>query len=299
MRSKPTPKTARDLLKEIRALLCKAGLESPEADAERLVRGVAGVSRVELYAGARQLSGSAERRIRTLAKRRAAGEPTAYLLGEADFYGMSLRVTSAVLIPRPETEQLVEAVLDLLHRSHPVSATQNHDKAPRILEIGTGSGCIAVCLTRERPDCKISAFDVSSRALQVARSNALRQGLAGRIHFQKSDVYSAIRRGRTLYDVIISNPPYIAAAAYRALPEDVRREPRTALIAGRDGLDVIRRIVSGAPEHLASGGVLALEIGQEQADAVSALIRTTESFEEARVRRDLAGRDRIVIARRK
>lgn len=299
MRSKPTPKTALDLLKEIQGTLRKAGLESPDADAERLVRGVAGVSRVELYAGGRELAVGARRRIRSLAKRRAAGVPTAYLVGEADFCGVTLRVTPAVLIPRPETEQLVEAVLDILRRRYPVSATQNYDKAPRILDLGTGSGCIAVCLTIERPDCKIFAFDVSSRALQVARSNALRQGLAGRIRFQKSDVYSAIRGGRMQYDVIISNPPYLASTAYKALPKDVRQEPRAALIAGRDGLDVIRRIVSGAPEHLVSGGTLALEIGEEQADAVGKLIRSTKGLEEAQVRRDLAGRDRIVIARRK
>ncbi|MCG3176514.1 MAG: Release factor glutamine methyltransferase [Candidatus Omnitrophica bacterium] len=299
MKSKPTPETALALWKETRELYRARRIVSPDAEAERLVRGVAGVDRIEVYAGGRELASGVVRRIRALAKRRAAGVPLAYLLGEQDFMGLSLRVTPAVLIPRPETEQLVEAVLEEIAHLRSVRATQNHEKPLRILDIGTGSGCIAVSLTSACPDCKISAFDVSARALQVARTNALRQGVSGRIVFKQSDVYGAIRSSRARYDLIVSNPPYIATSEHRALPADVRREPKLALTAGRDGLDVIRRIVAGAPERLAPDGALALEIGQEQAAAVRQLIARTKGFQEARVRRDLAGRDRIVIARRR
>lgn len=208
--------------------------------------------------------------------RRLEGEPVAYLLGEREFFGRPFRVTPATLIPRPETEHLVEAAL-----------TRGPDNA-RALDIGTGTGCIAVTLKLERPDWQVTAVDLSPEALAVARDNAAR--LDADIRYLHSDLFSALS-GQT-FDLIVSNPPYVAEADPHMAQGDVRFEPPSALTSGVDGLDAIRAIVSRAATHLADGGWLLLEHGWDQGEAVGHLLAET-GFSDVFLDRDLAGHARV------
>ena len=207
----------------------------------------------------------------SLCARRAAGEPTAYLLGEKEFHGLTLQVDPRVLVPRPDTETLVEWAL----------ALAADIEAPRLLDLGTGSGAIALALQQARPDATVDAIDASAGALEVARANAQRLGLP--IRFAQADWLAGAASG---YDLIVSNPPYIAAndAHLAAL----RHEPLSALAAGPDGLADLRRIVEAAPVHLRDGGWLLLEHGFDQAEAVRALL-AAQGFTDVQSRDDLAG----------
>ncbi|MEJ8820759.1 peptide chain release factor N(5)-glutamine methyltransferase [Variovorax humicola] len=206
-----------------------------------------------------------------LCARRAAGEPAAYLLGEKEFHGIALQVDARVLVPRPDTETLVEWALSLMPQAI----------RPRVLDLGTGSGAIALALQDARPDAAIDAVDASATALEVARANAERLALP--VRFAQADWLAGADNG---YHLIVSNPPYIAAGdAHLA---DLRHEPLSALASGPDGLDDIRRIVQDAPSHLADGGWLLLEHGFDQAPAVRALL-AERGFADAQSRNDLAG----------
>jgi release factor glutamine methyltransferase len=211
-----------------------------------------------------------------LLARRLAGEPVAYLLGEREFYGRPFRVTPATLIPRPETELLVEAALNRA----PANA--------RVLDIGTGTGCIAITLKLERPHWQVTAVDLSADALAVARSNG--QRLGADIEWLASDLFSTFS-GRT-FDLIVSNPPYVAEADPHLSRGDVRFEPRTALTSGADGLNTLREIVKQAPAHLSNGGWLLLEHGWNQGEAVGRLLAEA-GFIEVFLQRDLAGQARV------
>lgn len=203
--------------------------------------------------------------------RRRAGEPVAYLLGEKEFHGLALQVDARVLVPRPDTETLVEWALECLEGQ----------AAPRVLDLGTGSGAIALALQHARPDAQVDAVDASADALAVAQANASRLGLP--VRFAQADWLDGADAG---YTVIASNPPYIAAGDPH-LPA-LRHEPSSALVSGTDGLDDIRRIVQDAPAHLAEGGWLLLEHGHDQAPAVRELI-AARGFAEVQSRDDLAG----------
>ncbi|TCJ14777.1 peptide chain release factor N(5)-glutamine methyltransferase [Parasulfuritortus cantonensis] len=208
--------------------------------------------------------------------RRLAGEPVAYIVGEREFYGRPFRVGPATLIPRPETEHLVEAAL------------ARGGAGARVLDIGTGSGCIAITLKLERPDWQVTAIDLSAEALAVARDNAERLG--AELEWLASDLFAALP-GRA-FDLIVSNPPYIPAADPHLDRGDVRFEPRVALASGPDGLATIRAIVAEAPAQLAAGGWLLLEHGYDQGDAVPALLRGA-GYTEVFLERDLAGLARV------
>jgi release factor glutamine methyltransferase len=212
----------------------------------------------------------------TMLVRRLAGEPVAYILGQREFYGRPFQVTPNTLIPRPETEHLVEAAL----ARGPARA--------RLLDIGTGSGCIAITLKLERPDWQVTAVDLSPAALVVARDNAARLGAD--IEWLDSDLFTALA-GRS-FDLIISNPPYVAEADPHMTQGDVRFEPRSALTSGADGLDAIREIVKRAPAHLENGGWLLMEHGWDQGVAVGRLLDNA-GFAEMFLARDLAGQERI------
>ena len=213
-----------------------------------------------------------------LVARRAGGEPVAYLVGFREFFGREFEVSSAVLIPRPETELLVEIALAKVGAG--ITATS----AARILDLGTGSGCLAVTLALEIPNAQVTAVDASAAALQVARANAERLG--AQVRFLPSDWFSALAGER--FDLIVANPPYIAAADPHLVAGDLRHEPAAALASGADGLDAIRWIVFAAPAHLASGGWLWLEHGYDQAEAVRELLAAA-GLADIEQRRDLAG----------
>jgi release factor glutamine methyltransferase len=213
--------------------------------------------------------------------RRLAGEPVAYILGEREFYGRSFRVDSATLIPRPETEHLVEAAL------------ARGKAAASVLDIGTGSGCIAITLKLERPDWQGTAVDISAAALAVAQDNGRRLGAA--VDWLESDLFAALDGRR--FDLIVSNPPYIPDTDRHLGQGDARFEPRNALASGRDGLDTIREIVKLAPTHLVDAGWLLLEHGYDQGEAVPALLADA-GYDAVFMTRDLAGQPRVSGGRR-
>jgi release factor glutamine methyltransferase len=252
-----------------------AGVDSPRLDAELLLAAATGLTRAQIVSDpGRPIEPEAARAFQALALRRREREPVAYLLGEKGFRHLDLRVDRRVLIPRPETEHLVEAALGL-----PAGA--------RVVDVGTGSGAVALALKSERPDLELVATDASADALQVARANALLLGLD--VAFAHGDLLEPVE-GRI--DAVLSNPPYVETTAPLA-PEIARYEPPAALFAGEDGLDVYRRLVPGA--RAAGARFVALEVGAGQAGAVAALLRdagyaTTDTL------RDLAGIERIVRA---
>lgn len=221
-----------------------------------------------------------------LVVRRATGEPVAYLTGTREFYGRTFRVTPDVLIPRPETELLVERALALVDERPPTALT--------IVDVGTGSGCIAVTLAAERPLLHVIATDTSEAALLVAGTNAQRHGVADRLELRAGSLLSGVGAA----DLVVSNPPYIALSERDSLMRDVRDfEPATALFGGSDGLAVIRALVTAAWETLRPGGTLLLEIGAGQAEAVRQLV-SSAGFAAVRIRMDLAGHPRIAEGRR-
>ncbi len=228
-----------------------------------------------------------EPRYDALVGRRTRREPLAYIIGHREFWGLSFEVSPAVLIPRPETEGIIEAALELVaDRGAPLL----------IADVCTGSGCLAVALAREFPAARSVAADVSSEALAVAQRNAMRSGVADRINFVLTDLLQGTQDDLHL---IVSNPPYVPERDRETLAPEVRdHEPPVALFAGSDGMDVIRRLVSETSSHLAPGGLLLFEFGYGQAGAVEELIGRTSGLTMVRLRRDLQGIPRVAIARR-
>ncbi len=218
-------------------------------------------------------------------ERRARFEPMQYILGEQEFYGLRLTVTPAVLIPRPETEHLVEAIL----------ARLPHDRAIRIADVGTGSGAIAITLAHSLPLACIDALDLSPSALHIAQRNAEAHGVADRIRLVDSDLLTAVSGER--YDCIASNPPYVSSAE-QLEPQVALWEPHTALFAGEDGLAIYRRLLPQAVEQIKPGGLLALELGAVQREALTALFRLDSRWSEPDFVQDLQGLDRVALATR-
>jgi len=238
-----------------------------------------------LAAPARPCPPKAEAFFRRLVARRLDGVPLSHLTGTKEFWSIPFEVTASVLVPRPETEGLVEKVLELSTR-----------ESESILDVGTGSGCIAVALARELPRARIQAVDVSERALRVARRNASRQK-AKHIEFRRSDLFSAFRGTGARFDFIVSNPPYVSREEWATLPPDVRDfEPRRALVAGESGVELIERLVRRARTFLKPGGYLIFEIGEGQRDKVLGLF--SRRWTEIETAWDLAGKPRVITARR-
>ncbi len=228
-------------------------------------------------------------RYERLVERRARREPMAYLRGLQEFWGLLFDVTPAVLIPRPETELIVEAALDLF--SDPAAALH-------IAEVGTGSGCVAVALACERPNSKVIASDVSADALRVASTNAVRQGVQDRVRLVQCDMLSSASFGPSAFDLLVSNPPYVPEQDQPTLQPEVRdHEPDVALFGGPDGLSVIRRLVPESVARLKENGFLIFEFGMGQAEAVAGLIRSTPGLRMVGFKRDLQGVPRTTIAR--
>jgi len=272
-----------DLALTVRQALVQASLAP--IDAQVLLAHVLGVDRAWLVAHATDplATGDLETYF-TLARRRRGGEPVAYLTGTREFWGLSLAVDRSVLIPRPETETLVECALRALPADRPA----------RVLDLGTGSGAIALAIAHERPRADVLGVDASPSALAVARRNAERVKLAN-VRWLQSDWYGELEGDGAPFDVIAGNPPYVADGDPHLADGDVRFEPVSALRAGRDGLDALRIVIAGAPAWLARGGTLAVEHGFEQAPAVRALMREAGLADQGTFR-DLAGIERVSIA---
>ncbi len=256
------------------------GVDSPRLDAEVLLAHALATTRMQLILDSqRQLEPDELGRFRELVKRRRNREPVAYLKGEREFYGRPFRVDARVLVPRPETEHLVDVAL---------ARTVPRSMSLRALDACTGSGCVAITLAKERPTSAVVATDVSAAALAVARDNALRLG-AYNVAFEEADLFP--QSGK--FDLIVSNPPYIASAEIDTLaPEVSKHEPRLALDGGADGLDIVRRLVAGIGKFLDVSGVLAIEVGDGDAPKAAALLEA--AFDDVRVQRDYGQIDRIV-----
>jgi release factor glutamine methyltransferase len=261
--------------------LASAGVPSPRVDAEHLVAHVLGLSRTELYVASERLSDEETGRLRSLLERRRRREPLAYILGEWGFRRLVLRVDGRALVPRPETEIVVERCLERLRGI----------EAPRILEIGVGSGAIALALADEHPGARVLGVDSSRAALALARDNRLRLGVNGRVELVHGDLLPGVRRP---VDLVVSNPPYVAPAEFESLQPEIRLfEPYEALVGEGRG-EAIAQAALGA---LRPGGWVVLECGDGQAPALAAALREL-GYEDVLVTPDLAGRERVVEGRR-
>ncbi len=297
-------------LKDGLAQLRAAEVPSSTLAAELLLMHVLGRDRAWMYAHPEHplTPAEAEKYVRLL-DRRAAGEPTQYLTGKQEFWGLEFEVTPAVLIPRPETEHVIEVALERLGEERGIKINMRTG-APtptlRIADVGTGSGCIAVALARELPHAKIFATDISAGALTVAHRNAKRHGVSERIEFVLSDLLVAWLEPRRatnnetlLFDLIVSNPPYVARNEADELPREVRdHEPAAALFGGPTGIEMYERLIEQAADLLATRGILVLELGYNCVDAVRALLSRQRVWANVSVTNDLAGIPRVIAAER-
>lgn len=270
--------------------LRRKGSESPRLDAEVLLAHVLGWPRISLYTHFEDLVSESDRgKYRELIRRRAEGAPVAYLVGRKEFYSLTLQVSPAVLIPRPDTETLVAEFLSQFKGQH----------APRVADIGTGSGAIALACASQHRTAQLIAVDRSPEALAVARSNAETLGLTDRVEFREGDLLEPLA-GDSPFDAILSNPPYIPTDDIAGLEPGVRDfEPHLALDGGADGLEVVARLIAGAPARLVPGGQLILEIGSPQEDAVRELIAARPEFDLMPTIRDAANHPRVIRAVRR
>jgi release factor glutamine methyltransferase len=261
---------------------------SPRMNAELLLMFTLGCDRAYLYAHPeRGLTGDEQSRYEAALAERARGVPAQYITGHQEFWGLDLIVTPAVLIPRPETEHVIETVLELQASAR-----------CRILDVGTGSGCIALALAKELPQAEIHATDISAAALEVARANAARHQLENRIRFREADLLSGLEPGlaRNYFDFIVSNPPYVGESEADEVQLEVRKfEPRSAVFAGPSGLEVIERLIPQAHAALKAGGWLVMEISGTIAEEVRRLLR---DWNEVQIRPDLQSIPRVIQARK-
>ena len=305
------PLTAREALLWAARQLQQHGIESARWEAELITAHLLSVARDELYLYPhRALTSPESSELQSLIARRCCGEPLQYLLGYTEFFGCRLRLTPAVLIPRPETEELVE----LLVRSYKVEADLTPwppslkgkggfpssrrgggrgEVRKRVLDLGTGSGAIAIALARAWPKSSFVAVDISAEALALARENALQNRVDERICFLQSDWFSQVTGE---FDLIVSNPPYVRTEYLQRAPRELHYEPRVALDGGADGLAAIRRIIRESPRYLRPHGALYLEFAADQGEHVRELLMQSKSFEEIEIMRDLANKERFARA---
>jgi release factor glutamine methyltransferase len=279
--------TVRRLLEWTKDFLRNKGVESPLLEAQILLAHALGCKKIDLYVRHEE-EPPEDRRVafREMIKKRAEGMPVAYLVGHREFYSLEFAVSPAVLIPRPETETLV---MEALRWLKPM-------EAPRVLDVGTGSGAIAVAIARQHKTARVTAVDVSAAALAVAAGNAQKHAVADRVKFLEGDLFGPVA-GQT-FDLVVSNPPYIARSEFPALDAGVREfEPRAALDGGPEGLDFYRRIAADVANYLAPGGAVMVEIGATQELAVRELFAA--HLDPGPSFKDAAGRPRVVTARRR
>lgn len=283
----------RGALREGMARLRAANVPSHALAAELLLMHALGRDRTWLYANPEAAldEASAERFFEMVA-RRAAGTPTQYLTGKQEFWGLEFEVTPAVLIPRPETEHVIEVALERLGAEHARGGL-------RIADVGTGSGCIAVALAKELPCAEISATDISAEALAVARRNAERHGVASRMRFTECNLLDGVAENAEPFDLIVSNPPYVARDEQEQLPREVREhEPHAALFAGPSGAEVYEALFAQAAKRLRHGGLLVVEIGYGALERVRPMLGDSAEWKDISVANDLAGIPRVISAER-
>lgn len=293
MSSAPTPASETDrwtvqrILEWTAGFLKQKGVESPRLEAELLLAFARKCPRIRLYTDFTEPLSDEQRAVmRELVQRRAKREPLAYLVGTREFYGRSFEVGPGVLIPRPETETLIDVCLERIPS----------DTASHVVEVGFGSGCISITLARQRPQCHVTATDISSTAMSIASRNVDRHAVTDRVVLMQGDCLEPLLKSGVRFDGLVSNPPYIREDERDSLqPEVAVHEPAEALFAGTDGLDVVRRLIQQAPGILKPGAFLALELDPSQCAEVTALV-SAAGFAAARVHKDLAGLDRIVEA---
>ncbi len=305
MSSPPVSWTVIKILKWTSKYFQEKGVSEPRASAEVLLAHALGLSRLDLYLRHDQpLSPEELSRFRGLVKRRAAGEPTAYLTGHKEFWSLDFQVTPAVLIPRPETEVLVEAALDALRGADRISPSAENRKPQTEnplwgLEIGVGSGALVTVLAKKLPDMTWAATDISHAALKVARENARRHGVAERLNFIQGNLFSWLKPG-PLFTLIAANLPYVSESEWQALPRDIREyEPKQALLGGKDGLALLKPLAREAHRYLRPGGWLVLEVGLGQAEIIKELLHRAEVYDRLELWQDYQGIDRVIRARRR
>jgi release factor glutamine methyltransferase len=282
--------TIREALAEGSAIFVAAGIENPGLDASLLLAEILNTSRSSLMAAASEpLAEMSRAAFDQFIKRRLAGECTAYILGRKEFYGLDFQVNPEVLVPRPDTETLVEAALEQITTNNELVNRAQF----RVLDLCTGCGAIAIALKHAMPELEVWATDISAEALEVAQANASRLLPSETIHFCRGNLFDALSQGAGLFHMIISNPPYVPTAEIAGLSPEVRREPILALDGGSDGLDIIRSIISRVPEFLCSGGSLLLEADPRQMQHISSLLLQA-GFTNIQTRRDLSGKERVI-----
>ncbi|MFH1783393.1 MAG: peptide chain release factor N(5)-glutamine methyltransferase [bacterium] len=296
-----------DALREATDILRNNGVNDPELDAQVLMGYALGIERMELYLKFREnVSEDKLKLYKTLIKRRAQRIPVSYLTGEKEFMGLSFSVSEDVLIPRPETELLVEAVIHKIIGRSVLASTNSSGGIKRsedeisLLDIGTGCGNIAVSLAKFIPSSRVFAVDISDKALDIARKNARRHGVDGKITFLKGDLFNPLEKVVSYgsIDCIVSNPPYIKRDVIDTLQAEVRREPRLALDGDTDGLSFYRAIAKKSGDYLISGGYLLMEMPAEDGYAIDDIIKKSGSFRSVEIINDYSQIQRIMIAER-
>jgi len=291
--------TVLELINETTAYFKKKGIESARLDAELLLAHCCNRARIQLYIDFERLVTAEELSIfRELVRRRAAREPVAYLTGYKEFWSLKIAVEKGVLIPRPETELLVEESVKII-KSPSEKVLQTSILQTSILELGAGSGALSIALAQELKQCIICATEICSAALKIAQRNSRAHGCSGRVHFIRGDSLTALRQ-KEVFDLIVSNPPYICSAAIAGLEPEIREhEPVEALDGGPDGLSFYRRWIPQMPVLLKRNGWAVLEMGAGQSAAISKLFQDTGTFADVQTVKDYAGHERIIRARKK
>ena len=283
--------TIQKLLSWVTEYFTGKGVDSPRLSAEWLLCYVLGIKRIELYTQFNKVVGQEQLlQLHELVKRAGTHEPIAYLTGKKEFYSLEFEITKDCLIPRPETELLVECAIEFLR-------TRNGEQF--ICDLCTGSGCVAIAIARNFANCRIVATDISDAALAIAEKNVAKHGLMNRIKLLQGDLFEPVIAGLgpAKFDLIVCNPPYVSEPDYEKLATNVKNfEPKSALAAGKDGLDIIKKIIADANQHFKPAGTLMLEIGNEQGNAVQKLLETAGHFSDVKIERDYSNLDRVAIA---
>ena len=289
-------RTVRSALRDGMAQLAAASTPSHALAAELLLMHATGHDRAWIYAHPEaELSEPAARTFFELIARRASGVPAQYLTGKQEFWGLEFEVTPAVLIPRPETEHVIEVALQRLDER---SGAKQRESL-RIADVGAGSGCIAIALAKELPNAQVLATDISAEALKIAIRNAEKHGVVHRVRFAQCDLFDSTQCQRHIFDLIASNPPYVPRAEERELAREVREhEPHSALFAGATGTEIYARLIAQASQLLRPGGLLVMEVGYGASERVRSMLGA-DSWADVRIANDLAGIPRVISAERR